>query len=667
MGIILDEDGNIEIDEAVTAYTTTSTSHSPSVQQPQPQDEQDITNTTMNTNDDSNTNMNSSGKKEKEKEKEPMLHWSDAFRLVKDMDSAACRYERDGEAVQAELTRHKRDQLVTQLYQYCPAHLHGELDKEVAGLSCSTSGSSSSSSSNKNSISANGDGDDNRAANSGGTGSSSSSTGSKHGVTTAAGAELSGEWYDVYRHAEDELDFSNPTPEMIDDARNRGLDITDSRVQMLMKEINKVRLQSIEREKKEKETPGKKSGTARNGKGLRTADNNNNDDASTSNGEHPAASSSSSQRMEKYMHEALLNIHKEESSRITDTLMHDLSPAVLKRMLMTRLTLMEDEEQEELRQEEVAAAMAKVSASTTTTTTTNGNANATPAILTPATNTSGGVSDGAVTVSSEGTIGGNTGTSTSNKKKKKKGKKNKPNAAVTGSDASAAAAANYEDEEVEEGSSSTSTSNTTSGPSTGSRQLSGGSTAGTTAATRLAASFPVGTGLPLRTAILGTAQDVENLGEREISRKLKTVMMEDIILLRQRLEREEFEKSSKRKQQLQSSADGAGAGAGTVVETAEEQEEARMSLSEEIVDMLELKYGTTYDGETNTTSHASALLICAVLVGIIACILIFWINGYIQSNRMKAATISSASKAAQEMASAAGASAGAAAGRKMKR
>lgn len=193
------------------------------------------------------------------KEGGPALTWQDAFDMVKDMESAAARCEREGQAVQAAAIRVKKDELQKQMRQYFPAHLQPtafpELEPQVVSPSSSTSSIPSVASSPTSSSSA---GKKSRSKQSHTapspteptTGTSTSTLANKsptarpplHSttptsggsnnskVTTAAGGERGAAWYDAYGNGQDFVDFANPTAEMIQDAQSRGLDLTDPRL-----------------------------------------------------------------------------------------------------------------------------------------------------------------------------------------------------------------------------------------------------------------------------------------------------------------------------------------------------------------------------------------------------------------------------------------------------
>lgn len=211
------------------------------------------------------------------------LTWQDAFNMVKDMESAAARCDRDGLTAQAAAIRAKKDELQAQMMVYFPAHLQKPFPELMAAAQLKSSGSSNASVSTSSSSGA-GAGAGFRSVSTdsissdvpvtapGGskkkgksknttttatatgsssatsttcavdntslsttiaskaTGSAKPSSSARSKVTTAAGGELSGAWFDAYGNDYDLVDFSKPTEEMIRDAQSRGLDLTDVRL-----------------------------------------------------------------------------------------------------------------------------------------------------------------------------------------------------------------------------------------------------------------------------------------------------------------------------------------------------------------------------------------------------------------------------------------------------
>ena len=140
------------------------------------------------------------------------LTWQDAFDMVRDMQSAAERCEREGFHQQAATIRAKKEELQKQMKIHFPKHVQNSITPELleqeAALSAAQTAAASDSKSKKKK---------------GGTGSSASK------LTTAAGGESPANWFDVIGPDCELVDFTNPTAGMIADARNKGLDLTDPR------------------------------------------------------------------------------------------------------------------------------------------------------------------------------------------------------------------------------------------------------------------------------------------------------------------------------------------------------------------------------------------------------------------------------------------------------
>lgn len=245
----------------------------------------DITSSGADNNNNSNTGsaLSSSSSSSSKAAANKSLTWQDAFNMVKDMESAAARCERDGLPAQAASIRAKKEELQQQMMEYFPAHLQkpfpelmaaaqsnasaaatttasvsveaakksggsgkkGKAKKAAAATASPHSTVTTEKSATTTTITATASGaaaatvtiSKGAKTSSGGANSTGGSAKANNNsnncarskVTTAAGGELSGAWFDVYGNDYDLVDFSHPTQEMIEDAKTRGLDLTDVR------------------------------------------------------------------------------------------------------------------------------------------------------------------------------------------------------------------------------------------------------------------------------------------------------------------------------------------------------------------------------------------------------------------------------------------------------
>lgn len=184
----------------------------------------------------------SSSSAAKPKEEKKHLTWQDAFDMVRDMESAAERCDREGMPQQAAAMRKKKDELQKQMMIYFPKNVQSQLSEdtlEAAGAGvfpsdgvCSLAGPAGGKKKKKKAKAGTKAGAGDAAA--AGVGGTAGLTGSPAAalskVTTAAGGETPSSWYDVCGSTEyDLVDFSKPTPAMIKDAQSKGLDLTDVR------------------------------------------------------------------------------------------------------------------------------------------------------------------------------------------------------------------------------------------------------------------------------------------------------------------------------------------------------------------------------------------------------------------------------------------------------
>jgi hypothetical protein len=230
----------------------------------------------------------------------PAMTWQHAFNLVADMESAAERCDRDGHKAQAAAIRAKKASLQQNMLEHLPANMKQAVPSEAGmallGRGTSSSGSGSSSRTSSSSTTTTAAGNDQvvqprklqpkgaTAAATGvlgpaqevisaakwnelklrfeksqaplvaqgnsGSGSSSSSSGSngtRSSPKNAAGSGRSGGSGGLLSATGGavELDFLHPTPEMVADAKKNGLDLTDPKVQQVMQEINRVRVEQV--------------------------------------------------------------------------------------------------------------------------------------------------------------------------------------------------------------------------------------------------------------------------------------------------------------------------------------------------------------------------------------------------------------------------------------
>jgi tetratricopeptide (TPR) repeat protein len=180
----------------------------------------------------------------KAKEEKKHLTWQDAFDMVRDMESAAERCDREGMPQQAAAMRKKKDELQKQMMIYFPKNVQSQLSEDTleavgaGGFSadgvCSLAGAAGArkkkGKKTKAGAKSAGAGDASAADMGGSAGLTGSAAAALSKVTTAAGGETPSSWYDVCGSTEyDLVDFSNPTPAMIKDAQSKGLDLTDVR------------------------------------------------------------------------------------------------------------------------------------------------------------------------------------------------------------------------------------------------------------------------------------------------------------------------------------------------------------------------------------------------------------------------------------------------------